>query len=240
SLLSTNIVGLQPTSIVAFGAGKQIDAHLELHLRAFPVITSCTIVNRTPNTRVTVLALRIRARFPNNTVTVLARSEPDSEEKLRAAVSSASLIICATSAIAPLFPSSWVRAGTHVVLVGSYTPAMREVDRALVRRAVGKPTRLLVDSREACKIEAGELIDAGIAHDEMCEIGECVEFGEGGEVNLESTASVVVDGEALDMEGPITMFKSVGLGLQDVAIACAVVARAEKMDIGTRIANYDM
>jgi ornithine cyclodeaminase/alanine dehydrogenase-like protein (mu-crystallin family) len=48
---------------------------------------------------------------------------------------------------------------------------------------------------------------------------------------------VAYDVEA--MSGPITLFKSVGVGLQDVAIACAVVARAEEMEIGTRIAGYD-
>ena len=38
--------------------------------------------------------------------------------------------------------------------------------------------------------------------------------------------------------GPITMFKSVGVGLQDVAIACAVVDKAEELGIGTRVDGY--
>ncbi|KAG6807215.1 hypothetical protein H0H93_001841, partial [Arthromyces matolae] len=135
SLLSTNIVGIRPTSVVAFGAGKQIDAHLELHFRSFPSLTSCTIVNRTSNTRVTSLAERLRSRFPSVTITVLERATGLDEEKLQKAVSATSLIICATSATAPLFPADWVRAGAHVILVGSYTPAMREVERELVLRA---------------------------------------------------------------------------------------------------------
>ncbi|KAG6890168.1 hypothetical protein C0995_010872 [Termitomyces sp. Mi166 len=240
SLLSTNIVGLRPTSVVAFGAGRQIDTHLELHLRFFPTLTSCTIVNRTPNERVITLARRLRTRFPNVTITVLARSEGyDTELRLQTAVSAASLIICATSATTPLFPAAWVRAGTHVVLVGSYTPAMREVERALVLRAVGTPSRLLVDSREACTIEAGELIDAGLGPNQVREIGECVGF-EAGDILL-ATVSVAshVGAEETPADGPITMFKSVGVGLQDVAIACVVVERAEKMEIGTKIPNYD-
>ncbi|KAH0580482.1 hypothetical protein H2248_001981 [Termitomyces sp. 'cryptogamus'] len=240
SLLSTNIVGLSPTSVVAFGAGKQIDAHLELHLRYFPTITSCTIVNRTSNERVTTLAQRLRTRFLNVATTVLTRRENDAEVQLQAAVSSASLIICATSATVPLFPAAWVRTGTHVVLVGSYTPAMREVERALVLRAVGTPSRLLVDSQEVCAIEAGELIDAGLDPSQVREIGECVYF-EAGDLRLDSVLAVRETGsEEILADGPITMFKSVGVGLQDVAIACAVVDRAEKMEIGTRIPNYDV
>ncbi|KAG6884534.1 hypothetical protein C0993_010317 [Termitomyces sp. T159_Od127] len=238
SLLSTNIVGLCPTSVVAFGAGKQIEAHLELHLRFFSTLTSCTIVNRSSNERVNALAQRLRVLFPNVGITVLARSEGhDTETQLQTAVSTASLIICATSATAPLFPAAWVRTGTHVVLVGSYTPAMREVERALVLRAVGTPSQLLVDSREACAIEAGELIDAGLVPSQVMEIGEYVSF-EAGHVRLGTMSHCGIDKAHTD--GPITMFKSVGLGLQDVIIACAVVERAEKMEVGTRITNYDV
>lgn len=195
-------------------------------------------MNRSSNERVNTLAQRLRALFPTVTITVLARSEGhDTETQLQAAVSAASLIICATSATVPLFPAVWVRTGTHVVLVGSYTPAMREVERALVLRAVGTPSRLLVDSREACAIEAGELIDAGLGPSQVKEIGECVNL-QSGDVRLGTVSCPGIE-EARD-HGPITMFKSVGVGLQDVVIACAVVERAEKMEIGTRIPNYDV
>ena len=178
---------------------------------------------------------------------------------LNVAVSNASIIICATSSTSPLFPSSWVRSGTHVILVGSYTRAMHEVDSDLVQRAI--PTRqqpgqrlphrrnqiLLVDSREACAVEAGELIKAGVAGSEVVEIGEIVKVGEGGElVHLELGLGSEGPGDDRDEEwegevgtGPITMFKSVGVGLQDVAIACAVVGKAEEMKIGTWVVGYD-
>ncbi|KAG6825368.1 hypothetical protein H0H92_003954 [Tricholoma furcatifolium] len=231
SLLSSNIVRLQPTSVVAFGAGKQIDAHLELHFRFFPTLTKCTIVNRTPD-RANLLVDRLRARFPSVSITGLGLNDG---LELQKAVSNASLIICATPSTEPLFPASWVSARTHVVLVGSYTPAMREVERALILRALGDPSRLLVDSKEACAIEAGELIDAGLRSEDVREIGECVRYEESG-------ALVIDFVEAIEDKGvlnPITMFKSVGVGLQDVAIACAVVERAEKMGLGTRVPNYD-
>ncbi|GLB42664.1 putative ornithine cyclodeaminase/mu-crystallin family protein [Lyophyllum shimeji] len=265
SLLSTTLVGLHhPTSVVTFGAGKQIEAHLDLHLRSFPSITSCTIVNRTLNARVQSLQSLLAARFPRVSITLKrlpsstshnAQAEAEAEaeaEDVRNTVRSASLIICATPSASPLFPSSWVRTGTHVVLIGSYTPAMREVDRALVRRAIRGTA--LVDSRAACALEAGELIDAGVDFtSDVVEMGERVALALGlgpsgsgsGEVvlnTLEEGAAVTSDSEKAgqgDLDGPITMFKSVGVGVQDVAIACAVVAKAEEMGIGTVVADYD-
>ncbi|KAF5375898.1 hypothetical protein D9615_008223 [Tricholomella constricta] len=256
SLLSTRLVGLHtPTSIVTFGAGKQIEAHLDLHLRSFPSITSCTLVNRTHNSRVQGLHDRLTSLFPHVSFTIIPRCPP-SDINLRTALRAASLIVCATSATFPLFPSSWVPTGAHVILIGSYTPAMREVDRDLVRRAIpnslssnnsvriaaGVRQVLLVDSREACAIEAGELIDAGVAPPEIVEIGELVELGPTREVVLKTLpmSGIMPDADNSEGEGPITMFKSVGVGLQDVAIACAVVAKAETMGVGTTVPGYDV
>lgn len=199
---------------MAFGAGRQIAAHLDLFIRHFPSISDCTVVNRTINARSNVLKETIEARF--NHVNLHVISSQDSRE-MEDAVRSADVIICATSSTAPLFPSSWVQTGTHVILIGSFTPAMREVERELVLRAI--PGCLLVDSRKACLEEAGELIDAGLEPHQLTEIGE-------------------LDGDGRPGKD-ITMFKSVGVGLQDVAIACAVVGHALSRSDGTVIEHYD-
>lgn len=112
---------------------------------------------------------------------------------------------------------------------------MREVDSELVRRAMGDGL-LLVDSRTACAAEAGELIEAGVDGSQVVEIGELVKVSEQGELSLLDWEA---KGEGHRGAGPITMFKSVGVGLQDVAIACAVVDKAEHMVIGTRVDSYD-
>lgn len=168
------------------------------------------------------------------------------------AVQLANIIICATSSTSPLFPSSWVRVGTHVVLIGSYTPEMHECDRELVQRAINpswkdsiggsqRPRQiLLVDSREACMLEAGELIDARIEKDQIAEIGELVMFGGSGELIYSQDEQNDEENDGASGVGPITMFKSVGVGVQDVVIACAVVAKAEELGIGTRIEGYDV
>ena len=233
SLLSTTLIGPStPRKLVAFGAGKQIGAHLDLFIRHFPSISHCTIVNRTLNVRSNFLRETIKARFNHVNLHVIS-SQKEDQDQMEDAVRSADVIICATSSTVPLFSSSCVRTGTHVMLIGSFTPAMREVERELVLRAVQSPACLLVDSRKACLEEAGELIDAQLGLQQLTEIGELVpkyrELGRGPDGRPGR------DG----FDGPITMFKSVGVGLQDVAIACAVVDHALSRSDGTMIDRYD-
>ena len=99
---------------------------------------------------------------------------------------------------------------------------MHEVDSSTLIRALGKNKgRIAVDKREAVLAEAGEFIHAGIKAEQLVELGELVR-----------------DGIEED-QGDITIFKSVGLGVQDVGIAKLVVERAEKMGIGRWVEGYD-
>lgn len=161
----------------------------------------------------------------NLTVQSLCPEVNGFEESLREALGSASIIVCATPSTKALFSSNYVHAGTHVILIGSYKPHMREVDDDLVKRAVSGT--LLVDSWEACSQEAGELLSAGISRSDVVEIGELAERRE-----------LAFRGDGIN--GPITMFKSVGIGLQDVAIATAVVRAAEDREgLGVVVRDYD-
>ncbi|CAA7258856.1 unnamed protein product [Cyclocybe aegerita] len=256
SLLSTSIVGpSNPQTLVTLGAGKQIEAHINLHLRRFPSINRCTIVNRTLNERASSLKDAVSTQFPSVTFRLLA-SDPISDstihttKEIEQAIRSADLIVCATSSTKALFPSSWVRDGTHIILIGSYTSAMREVDDALIRRSLkpnsSRSTNLIVDSGEACLHEAGELIAAGLHPSQMVEIGELVPTDDEGNVDIQAYSSLIEkkrprqDGGGFD--GPVTIFKSVGVGIQDVAIASAIVNKALSFSggrIGTQIASYD-
>ncbi|CAK5274492.1 unnamed protein product [Mycena citricolor] len=227
SLLSCTLMGPEePRNIVAFGAGAQISAHLDVFLRAYSTLTTCTVVNRATNDRARTLVDELRQRFSHVEIHLQQHetsSDPPSDA-IRETLLAADVIICATSSQIPLFPSSLVRDGTHLILIGSYKPEMHEVDRDLIRRAL--PHDLVVDSREACLKEAGELIDAGIQGSEVVEIGELIPLDENGEPQL-----VRKRGPAQTSQS-VTIFKSVGIGLQDVAIACAVVKRAENMSVG--------
>ena len=119
---------------------------------------------------------------PSVGITALALNADDGNANMevREALAHASIIITATSSKTPLFPSSWVPTGAHIILIGSYTKEMKEVETDLIMRAVQSGTseevspRLLVDSVEACLKEAGELIEAGLRSDQMKEIGTLV------------------------------------------------------------------
>lgn len=112
---------------------------------------------------------------------------------------------------------------------------MHEIDDTLLLRATPK---LLVDSRSACLVEAGEVISAGLRPEDMSELGELV-IAPGTWTSLDHDASDDLD------SGPVTIFKSVGVGLQDVAIACAVVNKAQEMlmngkKLGVLVDDYDL
>jgi ornithine cyclodeaminase len=141
----------------------------------------------------------------------------------------ADIICTATSATTPLFPSSWVTPGTHINLVGSFTPTMHEVDTELIKRA----GRVVVDSREACALEAGELIKAGLGKSEMVEMGEML--------RVDGDKGVLPIREKIDSVkfGDITMFKQVGISLLDVAMANAILVRAQSIGLGTCLGDYD-
>ncbi|RXW15462.1 hypothetical protein EST38_g10392 [Candolleomyces aberdarensis] len=257
SLLSTSLAFTNgtPRRIVAFGAGNQIEAHVNLYLRFFHGIQNCTIVNRTANDRFKFLVQRLSSSFPQVQFTPLENLSAAAE--VEEEVSSADVIICATSSAIPLFPSRWVRAGTQIVLVGSYTPEMQEIDTDLVKRATlphfqgresnAKPL-LVVDSWDACSKEAGELIKANLSRDDVRELGEMLPRDSSGRLDLDHLNTLLLSKQATepldidrqpDFTGPVTIFKSVGIGLQDVAIASAVVQKAEELGIGTVVDGYD-
>ncbi|KAJ7641506.1 hypothetical protein FB45DRAFT_900374 [Roridomyces roridus] len=232
SLLSFNIIGTHNvTNLVVFGAGAQIQAHLDLFLNAVSGISRVTIVNRTINERAKKVADSFRTRFPAIQVECLANDPTAPTSAAETSVSSAQLIICATSSTIPLFPSSWVRDGTHIILIGSYTPSMHEVDGELIQRAIPS---LLVDSRGACAAEAGEIIAASVEGSQMVEIGELVSFDDNGELVFNSAPQLAVE-RGTGNTGRVSIFKSVGVGLQDVAIASAVVDEAQKMGVGSYV-----
>jgi ornithine cyclodeaminase/alanine dehydrogenase-like protein (mu-crystallin family) len=216
------------TSLVAFGAGSQIESHVTLLLATYPSITNVTIVNRTINDRVTALLSSLRADHPATRFNSIS-SQDDPQDQVESAVRQADFVCCATLSTTPLFPSEWVRPGTHIILVGSYKPEMAEVDTALIRRA-----RIVVDSRSACALEAGELIGAGLAAEDMVEVGELLR-------SMPARGVVEADSERVAQilsGGDVTVFKSVGVGAQDVAISIAAVEKAIEHQIGTRASYF--
>jgi ornithine cyclodeaminase len=126
---------------------------------------------------------------------------------LRHAVEQADVISCATTAREPLLRGAWLRPGTHVDLVGAFRRDMREADDAAVLRA-----RVFVDTYAGALAEAGDLtqpLERGVVAREHVR-GELAQVLRG-----------EVEGRAHRDE--ITLFKSVGTALEDLAAAALVV-----------------
>jgi ornithine cyclodeaminase/alanine dehydrogenase-like protein (mu-crystallin family) len=131
-------------------------------------------------------------------------------DDLRAATQHADIICMATSSTEPLIKGEWLRPGVHIDLIGSFTPAMREVDDVLMRRA----DAIWVDTLAAAQ-ESGDLVGP-IAAGVIREQDICGDLGK------------LVAGETTKRrsESDITVFKAVGLALCDLAAAELVVSRA--------------
>ncbi|OBZ73270.1 Ketimine reductase mu-crystallin [Grifola frondosa] len=234
SLLATRLLlppASSPMSILAIGAGAQIFAHLSLFLSSYPSIGKCNVFNRSQNARLASLVSSLKNSFPKVQFEVGLLPSATQHADFRKAVEGANIIITATSSTTAHFPSVYVTPGTHLCLIGSYTPTMHEIDSDLVKRA-GK---VVVDYKEACLQEAGELISAQCTPSDLVELGDLFTYSE--QTNVWSTRDNLA-GE-IRASGDVTIFKSVGVGVQDVAIACAVVKRAEEENIGVLVQEYD-
>jgi ornithine cyclodeaminase len=135
------------------------------------------------------------------------------------ALAGASLVVCATAAREPLFHWKDVAAGSHINAIGAFTPEMCEMDGETLAHA-----RIVVDQREAALVEAGDLLQAlaqgMIAGPETwVELGDLTTGKHPGRQSVEE----------------VTVFKSVGLGVQDVAAALQLYKQACAMGIGTEV-----
>jgi ornithine cyclodeaminase len=130
----------------------------------------------------------------------------------QSAVTEADIVSCATLSNSPLVEGDWLRAGQHLDLVGAYTSQMRESDDAAVRRA-----KLYVDTRAGALTEAGDVVQplaAGVI-DPGHVVADLFELSRGRK-----------PGRAFGERDAITLFKSVGAALEDLAAAELAFAAA--------------
>jgi ornithine cyclodeaminase/alanine dehydrogenase-like protein (mu-crystallin family) len=137
----------------------------------------------------------------------------------RDAVAGCDLVVTITTAKAPVFDGHWIDDGAHVTGAGSNTPAKRELDDTVFRRG-----KLVVDFRDQALQEAGDLQQAlrtGV-------IAEDAIHAELGEIITGSKAGRTSDRE-------ITLFKSVGMAIEDLATASFAYQQALAMGLGTYV-----
>ncbi len=125
----------------------------------------------------------------------------------------ADIISAATSAEAPLLQAGWVGPGTHIDLVGAFKPTMCEADAELI----GKADQVFIDTIEGAKDEAGDLLQA-------VQAGTFSFDDIAGDMYRMSSA----DTSLRNGPGEITLFKSVGAALQDLAAAQLCIQQLQK------------
>jgi alanine dehydrogenase len=138
---------------------------------------------------------------------------------MRTAVENADVICTATNSNTPLFDGAWLHPGTHINGIGSYTRTMRELDTTTMVRS-----RVYVDGLTAAQTEAGDILipiaEGAMTYDHV--------IGEIGAVLL---------GDAIGRMSPadITVFKSVGMAVQDAVTAPIVYHRAIEQGLGQQV-----
>jgi alanine dehydrogenase len=141
----------------------------------------------------------------------------DVTKKAESTIQDADLVVTVTTAKEPILRPEWLKPGVHINAVGSHRPDLREIDGATLAHA-----KIVVDSRDAIMAECGDIL---LALEERS-IPENAIHAEIGEI----LAGTKVGRESAD---EITLYKSVGIAIQDVAAAHLVYRKALKRGIGT-------
>jgi alanine dehydrogenase len=144
----------------------------------------------------------VRVWSPRRAVAFAEEHGVDAAASAEEAVRGADVVVTATTSPTPVVYGEWLSPGAHINAVGAPRPDWRELDDEVLRRA-----KVYVDSREAAMKESGDVI---AAREVLAEIGEVVSGAEQGRRSLEE----------------VTLFKSLGLAVEDVATAELVYRNA--------------
>jgi alanine dehydrogenase len=189
--------------LVMVGAGALVPHLVRAHMSVRP-IAKVTLWNRTRSRAV-------QAAF----ALAVTGTEVEVTDDLEAAVKTADIVSCATLSAEPLIRGAWLKKGAHVDLVGGFTPKMREADDETIRRA-----RVYVDTRAGAMREAGDIVQPlrrkVLSKDDIA--GDLFDLCRG-----------KVKGRRRKDE--ITLFKSVGTALEDLAAAMLVWRHSQQQEV---------
>lgn len=206
SAVSTRALAARGPAVLAIlGSGVQARSHLDA-LGRVRALGEVRVWSPTPARRERFAReMAARARAP---IRAVASAE--------AAVRGANLVALVSGATNPIVQNDWVEAGAHVCAVGACRPTHREMDGALVARA-----RLFVDSRAGALAEAGDIVLP-------------IREGLFGADHIAAELGEVITGRAPGRTAPdqVTVFKSLGMAVEDVAAAELVYRRACERGLG--------
>ncbi len=209
SAVAVRYLSYQSDRVLAIlGSGVQAHSHVEA-LCGIKLFQEIRVWSPTPE--------RL-ARFVSDTRRIVqppVRIAANAEDAVRGA----GVIVLATSSATPAIQNDWVAPGALVISLGAHEPGMREMDPTLTARA-----RLIVDSRAAALVEAGDIVQ-GIREGHFTDAHIA---GELGEVILSRVRGRRAGDETI-------IFKSLGMAVEDVAAAQLVLVRAREQGIGREI-----
>ncbi len=196
-------------TLAILGSGVQAKSHLAAMLQVRPI----------ERVRVWSRNVEHTAHFVEREAKRYGNVILEAMQTVEAAVEGADVICTTTAAPEPILKGAWIAAGTHINAVGSSVPFTRELDTTAVVRA-----KMFVDRRESTVNEAGDFLfpkREGVISDDHI-------LGEIGELLL---------GKIQGREAPdeITLFKSLGLAVEDLAAAHYVYRKAVETETGTAI-----
>ncbi len=206
---ATDLLARPDASVAAvFGAGVQGRTQLEAVL-AVRSLREVRVVDPSPEA-----AEAFCLEMTEKTGVPVKRAPTAAE-----AVREADVVCTATTSRAPVFDDADLKPGVHVNAVGSYRPDVREVPEATVARAT-----IVVDHRESALAEAGDLLmplrAGAIREDRLAtELGDVLDGRKPGRTSAEE----------------VTLFKSVGVAVQDLAAAARVFRLATERRLGVEV-----
>jgi ornithine cyclodeaminase len=207
--MATRLLARAEASVLAiFGAGVQARSHLAAMAAVRP-LREVRVVSRTPASADTFVA----EQSPLYNFPIVAVADG------KTAVSGADIIVTATNASQPVLKYEWLSPGTHINAIGAYQPTTREIDSPTVAAA-----QLFVDRRESAEAEAGDYLiplREGVitASHIQAELGDLLLGRHPGRTTPQA----------------ITLFKSLGLPVQDLAAAVYLYHQARQTNTGTDI-----
>ncbi len=191
ALAASYLARADSTQLLMVGTGHMAEHLIRAHCAAHP-IESVAVWGRSAER-----AGQLAEKFAHSAVAVRPVSN------LATAVSHADIISCATMATEPLVLGDWLLPGQHLDLIGAFTAGMREVDDTALQAA-----DIYVDTRDGALAEAGEIIQG-------------IESGVISEADIKANLYELCSGTAAGRTHAeaITLFKSVGCALEDLAAA---------------------
>jgi len=192
--------------LAIIGAGVQARPHL-LAMNCVRPLKRVRIASRNFHSA-QKLAQEMQPQFPDLIEPV---------ETAEAAVRGADIIVTATTSREPVLQREWISPGTHINAIGTFSPRAREIDTATVAAA-----SLFVDRRESAVNEAGDYLIAA-------------QEGAIGPEHIRADLGEVLTGVLPGRTSPseITIFKSLGLAIEDLAAAAHVYQKAQAANAGS-------